>query len=270
LKFAIGQLNHQFSRRRQQSQSLIRQKINAQAGGGERDVHYAVVVGILRAVKAKLSSMTFRNLLITALLASLASAQTRPATQPAKLPFIDLDIPHKQVRVECEAIECKNALEFFCCVKGTNEHEAVLRSQVKPSHLHLALLLIGLEPGEGIHYSEKEQKWIAPTGNPIKIRCMFQRDGKTITVPAEQMMRDAKTKKPMTKCNWVFAGSRIMNGGYAADSTGYLVSIVNFELTVVDVAEIARSANETLEWEVNPDMSPPKGTKVTMILESAH
>ncbi len=213
--------------------------------------------------------MALRSLLIFLFAASIAVAQTRPASQPAKLPFIDLDFAHKQVRVECEAIECKNPLEFFCCVTGTNEHEAVLRSQVKPSHLHLALLLVGLEPGEGVHYSEADKKWVAPTGNPIKITCTWQRDGKTITVPAEQMMRDVKTKKPMPKCDWVFAGSRIMNGGYAADTTGYLVSIVNFELTVVDVAEIASSANETLEWEVNSDISPPRRTKVTMILESA-
>jgi len=116
---------------------------------------------------------------------------------------------------------------------------------------------------------KKDKKWIAPTGSPIKITCTWQRDGKTITVPAEQMMRDTKSKKPMPQSHWVFAGSRIMNGGYAADTTGYLISIVNFELTVVDVAEIASSSNETLEWEVNPDASPPKGTKVTMILESA-
>src|SRR4051812_33365544 len=115
--------------------------------------------------------MTMRSLSITLLFATLAAAQTRPTTQPAKLPFIDLDLPHKQVRVECEAIECKNPLEFFCCVTGTNEHEAVLRSKVKPSHLHLALLLVGLEPGQGVHYSEKDQKWIAPTGAPIKITC---------------------------------------------------------------------------------------------------
>ena len=58
------------------------------------------------------------------------------------------------------------------------------------------------------------------------------------------------------------------NGNYAADSTGYLEpSIVNFDLTVIDVPQLASSSNELLEWERNPDTTPKAGTKVTMVIE---
>ena len=53
----------------------------------------------------------------------------------------------KQVRVECEMLACNAPLEFFCCVKGTNDYEAMIRSEVKPSDLHAALLAMGLAPG---------------------------------------------------------------------------------------------------------------------------
>ena len=48
------------------------------------------------------------------------------------------------------------------------------------------------------------------------------------------------------------------DGKYAADLTGSVVSIVNFDLTMIDVPELASNANETLEWEFNPDVCPKK------------
>jgi hypothetical protein len=49
--------------------------------------------------------------------------------------------------------------------------------------------------------------------------------------------------------------------------TGYVVSIVNFDLTMIDVPELASSSNETLEWEARLDLLPPLGSKVTMVIE---
>jgi hypothetical protein len=81
-------------------------------------------------------------------------------------------------------------------------------------------------------------------------------------------MRDIKSKKPMPATTWIFAGSRLLeNNTYVADSTGYLVSIVNFDSSVIDMPELASNANETLEWEINPKLVPPTGTKVTLLIE---
>ena len=200
------------------------------------------------------------------LIASIARADDAPKT--GKLPHIEFDARTKQVRVECEMLDCNAPLEFFCCVKGTNDYEAMIRSEVKPSNLHLALLAVGLKPGQPLKYSESAQKWLPPQGPPVQISMEYQKDGKTISTPAWKWMRDAKTKKPAPPFSWVFAGSRVLpDGKYAADITGYLVSIVNFDLTILDVPQLASSSNETLEWERNPDVTPKVGAKVTMILE---
>lgn len=206
-----------------------------------------------------------------AVFVSTVALAAPPASQPVgKLPHIEVDAKNKQVRVECEALHVVAPLEFFCCVNGSNEHESVLRSKVKPSHLHLALLMIGLEPGKPVSYSESTKKWTPPSGPPLNITCEFEKNGKTQRVPAYRLMRDIKTHKEMPPLTWIFTGSRTMEDGvYAADATGYLVSIVNFDLTVIDVPELASSANETLEWEINPDLMPDKGAKVTMIIEPA-
>jgi hypothetical protein len=98
----------------------------------------------------------------------------------------------------------------------------------------------------------------------------YLKDGKLVSEPANRWMRDIKTKKVMPPTTWIFAGSRVMpDGTYAADSTGYLVSVVNFDMTPIDIPDLASSSNETLEWERNPETVPKAGTKVTMVIEPA-
>jgi hypothetical protein len=98
----------------------------------------------------------------------------------------------------------------------------------------------------------------------------YLKDGKLVSEPANRWMRDIKTKKVMPRTTWIFAGSRVMpDGTYAADSTGYLVSVVNFDMTPIDIPDLASSSNETLEWERNPETVPKAGTKVMMVIEPA-
>src|SRR5688572_16728374 len=201
-----------------------------------------------------------------------ANATATATTQPnvGRFPFLEIDTRARQVRVECEALSVDTPLEFFLCLAGTVEHESVLRSKVRPSHLHAALLMLGLEPGQPVHFSESAKKWLPPHGPPLQIAARFERDGKPVTLPAYRLMRDIKSKREMPPLTWIFAGSRMMPGDvYAADKVGYLVSVVNFDFTVIDIPELASNANETLHWQANMDLLPPKGTKVTMIVEPA-
>src|SRR4051812_9745547 len=110
------------------------------------------------------------------------SAQEAPTTQKVgRFPFLEVDVRARQIRVECEAIRCPNPLEFFLCETGTNEHESVLRSKVRPSHLHAALLMLGLTPGQPVHFSEATQKWLPPHGPPLQLSVILQQDGKPQT-----------------------------------------------------------------------------------------
>lgn len=198
-----------------------------------------------------------------------------PATAPAVeskggFPGITVDVAKRQVRVDCQTLDIEAPLEFFCVVSGTNEHESLLRSPIKPSHLHAALLMLGLEPGEPVKYSEARQAWTPPHGPPLHLYLEFEKDGKKQRYPAYRLMRDVKTKKPMPPMTWIFAGSRpLEDGTYAADATGYLVSVVNFNYTVIDIPKLASSANESLAWEIDRDLMPPNGTNATLVIEPA-
>lgn len=196
---------------------------------------------------------------------------TVPASRPteAALPHVAIDRAAGEVRIDCEALRVDAPLEFLCVVRGTSEHEAVLRTAARPSHVHLALLLLGLEPGAPVRWSDEEQRWLAPSGPPIAIDAQWTSEGRTVRKPADRLVRPLRREGPTAPLRWVFAGSRVMEDGvYAADVTGYVVSLVNFELSPIDVPQLASSSNDLLEWEINPDEMPPRGSAVTLILRA--
>jgi hypothetical protein len=212
-----------------------------------------------------------RPVFYISLLASLAFPLfVQAADKVGHLQHVDFDVEKKQVRVECEALAVQAPLEFFCCVRGTNEHESVLRTEARPSDIQIGLLAIGLQPGAPVTFNPAANQWIAPHGPPLHISVEFEKEGKTLAYPAYRWLRNLKTKKEPAAFTWVYAGSRVMpDGKFAADVTGYVVSIVNFDLTMIDVPELASSNNETLEWERNAELMPKLGSKVWMVIEPA-
>ncbi len=149
-------------------------------------------------------------------------------------------------------------LEFFCVLSGTAEHEAVLRSPAKPSDIHTALAGGRAEAGKPVSYSDAAEEVVPPQGPPVQVTLEW-------TGARRPPRRDARVphdarralKKPMPPLSWVFVGSRVMDDGvYAADATGYIISVVNFDLTVIDIPDLASNANESLDWEHAP--TPPR------------
>jgi hypothetical protein len=210
-------------------------------------------------------------LILMVLSASVVRAEPEPNGAPGavEFPHVRVDVNARQIRVECETLAVPDPLEFFCVTRNGPEHEAVLRTDARPSHIHAALLMLGLEPGSPMKFVEARQGWTAPFGPPVRVSVEYKTSGgQVVIVPAERLMRGIRSQKPMPPTTWIFAGSRqTEDGQYLADATGYVVSIVNFEMTLIDVPRLASSANATLEWEYAANAGPARGTPVTMILE---
>lgn len=218
------------------------------------------------------------SLALALLLAADSRAEPAPTTAPAstapaatdELPHVHLDVAERVVRVECETIGVEAPLEFFCVRTNGPEHESALRTDALPSHVHLALLMIGLEPGKPAYRDEQTDQWHPPTGSALRIECEFERGGKSVTVPAHELLKNQHTGEPAPPFNWVFVGSRLLDEGtYGADAAGYVVSLVNFELSLIELGALASSSNEELLWVYDPQRGPATGEKVTMILRPA-
>lgn len=192
-----------------------------------------------------------------------------PAEKLVRFPFVEVDREAREVRVESTMIAVDMPIEFLVIADGGPDHEAVLRTRAKPSHVHAGLLLLGLEPGSPVRYVEATRSSVAPFGPPLRLSVRWvDAQGTTRNAPATSFLRSLRDGKSMPDQPFIFAGSMVRDedGTYAADLAGYLVSIVNFELSPIDVPRLASSSNELLEWELNRDHVPAAGTPVTLII----
>jgi hypothetical protein len=182
------------------------------------------------------------------------------------------EIEGKTRRVVFNAYVCFRAgpLEQLLCRRGTKEHEAILAADVDARDIHRALLLTGAKKGSPVRY---EPKFQAPSGSAIRVTLRYEDQGKTVTVPAQQWVRDRQSRKALG-CDWVFAGSVFVENVfekegpplYAANG-GDVICVSNFEDAMLDLPINSSKDNSELEFEAWTDRIPPLDTKVAVILE---
>jgi len=181
-------------------------------------------------------------------------------------------LPDKSRRVLITAEVClrEGPLEQLLTKKRTKEHESVLAADIDARDLHLALTLAGAEPGKVVQF---RPKLAAPTGTAIKITLEYQAKDKTVRVPAQQWIRNTKSKKDFPT-DWVFAGSILTpdpldkkKPPYYGANVGDVIAIVNFETACLDVPFLNTKDNDDLVFEAHTERIPALKTPVTLILE---
>ncbi len=179
-----------------------------------------------------------------------------------------IDLKNKAVMIG--GTVCLNAgpLEMFICPEGSKEHESVISANALASHLHGALVPLGIEPGKP---SSWDPVYRPVSGPVIKIKLMWRDpdSSKIKTQDASQWVQDAKTKKAM-KHQWVFGGSEFWTDPdtkeqvYYADS-GEMVCLSNFSTACIDVNVQSTDTDGGLLYQAFTENIPPVGTKVYMI-----
>jgi hypothetical protein len=171
-------------------------------------------------------------------------------------------------------------LEVVACVRGTREHEALVVTEVKPSHVHAALLLAGLSPGTpgSWHWTAGKIEAEPPTGDPVRVMLRWRgEDGRDRRASPEQWIRDVESGRGLWEGSvepWVFAGSAFRMLGrrevYVADVEGTIVGLATFGDEVVAWSRVfsPEAAVQPPQWIADPDRVPPAGTAVTVRLEA--
>jgi hypothetical protein len=143
--------------------------------------------------------------------------------------------------------------------------------------IHAGLLVAGAKPGSPVRYVEKkgEVVIVPPTGSRINISVQYQDKGRALTLPAQQWILNAKTKKDLED-EWVFAGSVLLPSVneknprpvYAATSDGSYICVYNMPYALLDLGVNNPNKDpEIRELQPQTNRIPPLETKVTLILE---
>lgn len=180
-----------------------------------------------------------------------------------------VDIDAKVCLRECEF------LEQLACSEGTREHESLLVLLAKPSMVHTALLLMGLEPGSPMRWIEEEDsvRTIAPRGPEVAVFIVWHDEaGEEVLTPANEWVSDQNSGEAMEGNTWLFAGSKFVevNGEemYVADAYGTAISLVNFGDDLLARATEMTDQNDShgRVWGANTDAIPEVGTEVRIRL----
>ncbi len=200
--------------------------------------------------------------------------------QIPNLPGISIDRKNKVVDLEAKVILPLQAdwLELLACMPKSREHESALSIVAKPSHVHGALLLIGLEPGSPGRSERIDDVLVyhPPKGPGVAVTIVFEKEGKQIEVPANEWVLEQKTKKPLADNVWLFVGSTTYEvdgkGVYVADVEGNIISLVNFgnEVLARDTKNRGGQGGGGGDtWGANSKVIPAVGTKVIVRLKPA-
>jgi hypothetical protein len=189
-----------------------------------------------------------------------------------------LETNKEKRRVLVEASVCLRegdyGLECLLCRTGTKEHESVLHTSADAGLIHAGLLAAGAQPGSPVQYKESGKEYIItpPSGQPISVMLQFEENGRRISVPAQEWVRNGKSGKPM-KDDWVFAGSRLWRDSqtghsvYGATAEGGYICTSNVPTALLDLPFNSPKSLEGRSFEPFTEHIPPLDTQVLLMLE---
>ncbi len=178
-----------------------------------------------------------------------------------RLGKLTVDLKAKTATCSGTINQQKGMIEYLAVAPMGKLHESVLNVDVRPLHLQLALILLGLEPRGGLRYQGDTQ---VPKGSPVSIWVSWQRDGKAVTVRGEDLCWVIPRKAPLQPNAWIFSGSRVDADGFVADRGLSLVGTFRDPDAIINNVHTS-GADDTL-IKVNERIAPPWGTPVTFIV----
>jgi hypothetical protein len=204
--------------------------------------------------------------------AEAAPAPTPPAAKRSPLGknlFFEVQGTTKRVVIRAHVCLRAGQLEGLLTRKGTKEHEYVLAADVDARQVHAALIVAGARPGAPVRFAPKYQ---AAHGSVIKVSLQYQKEGKTVTVPAGQWVRAAKTKNDLDR-DWVFGGSRLVPHPdqnkpplYLANQ-GDVICVCNMDTAMLDLPVRSPKKFDERVFDAHTERIPALNTPVDVILE---
>lgn len=204
--------------------------------------------------------------------------------QPPKLDRIKVDVAAKRITVEGRFCLKEGILDYLAVTSGGQEYESVVSLNCKGSLLHAGLLALGAKPGptqqvidelkknppEGMKIPERP-------GTTLRLTAEWEKDGKTVSVPASRLLFNRKDKKGQATGEWVFTGSyfaKDLDGKtefYMADIDKAIVAVSYTGSAVINFGEDAGNpyAGDDEGYEVNAELVGPLDTPVKLIITLA-
>jgi hypothetical protein len=147
---------------------------------------------------------------------------------------------------------------------GMKEYEALLETDVSGTEFNLACILLGLEPPADLSSLYQFSK-TPLDGSPVQISLAWEQGGKRQQVTAEQALIEPEDLGKEV-VEWIYVGSNMGGGRFAADMTGTLVGFVHDNNSVIDT-RYGLGIGSYGSINGNSKLLPPVGSAVEVVVE---
>ncbi len=153
------------------------------------------------------------------------------------------------------AINMTNGLVEYFVVTGTGKlHESVLKTEVEPAQIHIAMLLLGAQD------ASTNAAGTNISGSKFSVELSWKNKAVEKHARGEEWVFNQKTKSPMSRGDWVYNGSKVINGIFIAQRDGSIVSIISDPLALANNTRPGCENDEI--WSVNTNAVPALNTLV--------
>ena len=152
-------------------------------------------------------------------------------------------------------------VEYFLVTSSGKTHESVLRTDVPPYQIHLAMLLLGAK-GTTNAFPEDPAKPLP--GDRVGVAVRWKLSGKEKQFRGEELVFNMKAKAVMSKGPWVYNGSCVIDGVFIAQEQGSIISVMEDAFALINNPRPGREDDKI--WMVRSKKMPPLDTPIQVII----
>jgi hypothetical protein len=202
-----------------------------------------------------------------------------------QLGTVRLDKALKTVQFPAQLNMTNDLVEYLLVNSKGKAYESLLRTDVEPYYIQLAMLLIGAKgapqtpallnaPTVPFHINRPASATNLPPplaiqGDPVSIELSWQTPAGRKQLPAEDCIMNLATKTNASRGPWTYNGSRVINGFFLAQREGSIVAMIDDIDAMVNNPRPGHDNDQI--WQINSNILPPLNTpvEVTFKLEPA-
>lgn len=183
----------------------------------------------------------------------------------------------RSIRIPAQINMTEGLLEYALVHADGKIHESLLLTRVNPTHVNIAFKLLGYKPSEELFHAPDEdgsasnrlikvdEKTSAAARTSVTVE--WQQKQETKSAALHEWISHAVTERPMPAKPWVYGGSFLVEGKFAAETSGDLIAIFTNQTSLLNYAGKDRDNDEV--WTPAHGRVPTEGTPVTVVISPA-
>ncbi len=190
---------------------------------------------------------------------------------PGILQFGQVRLDKQQRTVSFPAVlnMSEGLMEYLLVTTYGKTHESILRTEVSPFQIHVAMLLLGARGADTNTLSSPPPEYGGSPGYPITgdlvvVEIKWREKGKEIARGADELIAPQAAATPKGKNRWLYNGSVVWEGTFLAQSSGSIISLITDPIALINRERPGREDGPI--WTPKAGKLPPPNVPVQVTI----